>query len=111
MPSSVIIAVIYFAGVTSNDGLYTCTPDGASRIVAGAAAAADDDDDALVVVAELLMGAVTSVTSLPLRSSMMISRPVAVNRSMVDVGTHAYTGTPCSRATIDYIMALWVTQI
>jgi hypothetical protein len=77
--------------VTSNDGLYTLTPSGASRTLL---VDNDDDDDD---------GAATSVTSDGVRSSITISRPLAISRSIVDVGTHAYTGTPCSRATIDYI--------
>ena len=58
MPRSVMIAVTYFAGVTSNAGLRTCAPSGVSR------------------------AAPTCVTSRSLRSSIGIPLPSGVLRSI-----------------------------
>src|SRR5688572_25334414 len=61
-PRSVMIAVMNFAGVTSNEGLRTCAPSGASWLLP------------------------TCVTSRASRSSIGILSPSAVARSIVDHG-------------------------
>mmetsp|Transcript_31394 Transcript_31394/g.77796 ORF Transcript_31394/g.77796 Transcript_31394/m.77796 type:complete len:246 (+) Transcript_31394:793-1530(+) len=77
VPSSVMMPVRKRAGVTSKAGLNTCVPSGA-------------------IDAPPLTRSISS----ELLSSMTMSWPVGMVRSMVEVGTHAYTGMPCACAAI-----------
>ena len=73
-PFSQIIAVMYFAGVTSNAGCAAMTPAGAIRTPWMVVTSSDD------------------------RSSMGIMLPSLIRASMVDVGAATYIGMECACA-------------